>query len=163
MAASVSVLFTIRDAKGETSQLEVHLPSTLSLAQWTGFASQCAVLIDAVIGGAITRVGIVIAVTLPGGIKSAALTNSDVEEGAKFQFATAGGFRTGFRIPTFLETLIASNSRAVDLEDADVAALVNAIEEGLTVSSVVIQPSDGRDDDVVALTSAKEQFLSSRA
>lgn len=163
MALSFSMLVSIQDAKGNQSTTELHLPSTITLAQAAGFATQLAPLIDAVITGAVTRIGLAASFTLPGGIRAAALTNADVEEGARFQFRTENGFRTGFRIPTFNETLIASNSRAVDLEDTDVAALVNAIEDGLTVSSVLIEPTDMRDDDVVALVGALESFQNSRA
>lgn len=163
MAAILAVLYSVRDSKDQVSTFEINIPTSVTLAQATGFAQGIATLVNAVTTGVLTRVGIVVGVTLPGGIRVAALTNSDVEEGAKFQFNTLGGYKTGFRLPTFLETLIASNSRAVDLEDSDVAALVNAIEDGLTITGTLIQPTDGRSDDITALVSAKEQFLTSRA
>lgn len=160
---AVSVLYSYTDAKGQSSTQEIHLDDALSMAQMTGYAQALATLLNAVTTGVITRVGIVVSVTLPGGLRVAALTNSDVEEGAKFQFNTASNFRTGFRIPTFNEDLIASNSRAVDLEDADVAAMVAGIVSGLTIGGTVVSPTDARESDITALISAKEQFLSSRA
>lgn len=163
MAAVLSILYSVRDSKDQVSTFEINIPTSATLAQATGFAQAMATLVNAVTTGVLTRVGIVVGVTLPGGIRVAPLTNSDVEEGAKFQFNTAGGYRTGFRLPTFLETLIASNSRAVDLEDADVAALVDAMESGIVITGTTISPTDGRSDDVTALVSAKEQFLTSRA
>lgn len=160
---ALSILYSFLDSKGQTSTCEINIPTATTLASATAFAQSVATLLNNVVTGVITRVGIVLSVSLPGGIRTAALANSDVEEGAKFQFNTASGFRTGFRIPTFDETKIASNSRAVDLEDADVAALVNAIVSGLTSAGNLVQPTDKRESDVTALTAAKEQFLSSRA
>ena len=160
---SVGIIYSVLDAKGQSSTTEVNLSDALSLVQITGYAQALATLINAVTTGVVTRIGVVVAVDLPVGLRVAALTNSDVEEGAKFQFNTASNFRTGFRLPTFDETKIASNSRAVDLEDADVAALVNGIVNGLTIGGTVVSPTDKRESDITALTAAKEQFLSSRA
>lgn len=160
---AVGIIYTILDAKGQASTSEINLDDALSLAQIVGYAQAVATLINGVTTGVLTRVGVVVSVTLPAGLRVAALSNSDVEEGAKFIFNTASGFRTGFRLPTFDETKIASNSRAVDLEDADVAALVNGIVSGLTIGGTVVSATDKRESDITALTSAKEQFLSSRA
>lgn len=160
---AASIIYSYRDAKGNISTQEVNLSAALSTAQLTGYAQALATLLNAVTTGVITRVGVVISVALPGGLRVAPLVNSDVEEGAKFQFNTVSNFRTGFRIPTFSEALIATNSRAVDLENADVAALVNGIVNGLTIGGTVVSPTDKRDSDITALVGANEQFLSSRA
>lgn len=156
-----SILFSIQDAKSQVSTTEIRVPTGTAFADVAPFAQAMAVLINAVITGAITRIGVVFSVALPGGIRGGALTNSDVEEGAKFQFRTELGNYTSFRLPTFDESLISSNSRAVDLEDTDVAALITAMEDGIDVTPVV-EPCDGREEDVVALSFAREQFQSSR-
>lgn len=161
--AVIQILVTMEDAKGLDSVHAVNLSEGLLLTQYEGWAQAYALLVDAVTGGRVKRIGMGISFDLPGGLKATAVAGSDVEEGAKFQFATTTGFPTGFRIATFLESLISSNSRAVDLEDADVAALVDAIETGITVTATLIPPVDSRGDDVAALTSAKEQFQRSRA
>lgn len=155
---ALAILYSIQDAKGQTSTMEINIPTATTLANATTFAQAMAGLLNAVTTGAITRIGVVLSVALPGGIRTGALTNSDVEEGARFQFRTALGNLTATRVPTFLETLIASNSRAVDLEDTDVAAFVTAMEDGIGG----VTPTDKRGEDVAALTSAREQFQSSR-
>lgn len=155
---ALSIIYSIVDAKNETSTMEIAVPTGTTLAAATTFAQAMAGLINAVTTGAIRRIGVVLSVALPGGLRGGALTGSDVEEGAKFQFLTALGNYTSFRVPTFNEDLIQSNSRAVDLEDADVAALVTAMEDGIGGTN----PCDKRGEDVTALSFAREQFLSSR-
>jgi hypothetical protein len=155
---ALSILYSIVDAKDVVSTMEINIPTATTLANATTFAQAMAGLINAVTTGVIRRIGVVLSVALPGGLRTGALTNSDVEEGARFQFSTSGGNFTSFRIPTFNELMITSNSRAVDLEDTDVAALVTAMEDGIGG----ITPTDKRNEDVVALTSAREQFQSSR-
>jgi hypothetical protein len=89
-----------------------------------------------------------------------------VEEGARFQFATVGGFATGHRVATFTEAKIVPGSRDVDLVDGDVAAWVNALVSGIDTApaggSGVVGASDARNDDIVSLKFAREQFQSSR-
>lgn len=157
-----AVLYTIRDGKNASSTMELNLPSAVSLAGAIEFAQDFAGLIDAVITGAISRIGLAFIVDLPGGLTAVPAATSDVEEGAKFQFATDGGFYTGFRVPTFDETFISAGSRDVNTAAGAVASLIAATTAGLTTAAGVVEPSDKREDDIAALTFAREQFLSSR-
>lgn len=158
-----SVLYSIVDSKDATSTTEIAVPDSFSLVQITGFATSMAALIDAAIKGKITRVGVVIAVTLPGGLKTEPDADSDVEEGARFQFNSVGGFLTGFRLPTFDEAYIPSNTKAVDITDPVVAPIITAMTTGITVGGTPVTPSDKREADIVSLKSAVEQFQSSRS
>ena len=164
MALGYGLIFSIVDEKGATSTTEIRLPVTTAWADVLGMAAALPPLIDALISGAITRVGIVFDFTLTGGVKLAALAGSDVEEGARFQFRTENNFFTHLRIPTFLESLIVAGTREVDLTDSDVAAFVTAMEDGIDLAGAapIVEPSDSRGEDIVALVSAQEQFLSSR-
>jgi hypothetical protein len=161
-----TILYTITDGKGDRSTTEVNVPSSITFTNVITFAGQMASLIDDLIGGAITRIGVALLVDLPAGLKASPSALSDVEEGARFQFRTDGGFFTSLRIPTFLEGLINAGSKDVDLTDTAVAAFVNAMEDGIDVDAgaptVLVAPSDKREEDVTVLESAKEQFLSSR-
>lgn len=166
MATSISLIYSVKDAKNESSTFEVHIPSATSLANATIFAQQMALLIAPLLKGFISRIGIVFSVALPGGIATTADADSDVEEGARLQARTAGGFNTGFRLATFDEAFIAPGGTAVDTEDEDVAALVAAMISGIALGGVggtgTVSPSDGRDDDITSVTSFKEDFQSSR-
>jgi hypothetical protein len=163
---SWTILYSITDEKTKVSTTEVKLPGATTFADAEIFAGQMASLIDTLIEGAITRIGIVYQVDLPAGIKASANANSDVEEGARFQFRTANGFFSGCRLATFGESRIVAGSKEVDTVDTDVAAFVTAMVTGIDLSGVggsgVIQPSDARDEDLTALEFAREQFLSSR-
>lgn len=162
MAVGWGIIYSFRDAKGETSTTELRLPAATTQVRVVDFAGQMATLINSLTTGVITRVGVVLDVSLPGGLRTTPDLDSDVEEGGRFQFGTSGGFYTSMRIPTFDETLVSAGSDAIDTEDSDVAAFVNAMVAGLTTSGAVTQPSDTRGEDVVSLVSAKEQFLGSR-
>lgn len=161
-----TILYSIQDEKGKVSTTEVKLPGATAYADVQIFAAQMAPLIDALVTGGITRIGITENVALPAGLTTAPAANSDVEEGGKFQFRTDGGYFTGLRLPTFDESLVNTGSRDINLEDTDVAAFVNAMKTGIDLSgaggSGTIQPSDYRDDDIVSLEFAREQFQSSR-
>ena len=161
-----SAIYTIRDAKGETSVMEVKVPDNLTVVNLGIFAQQMANLVDNVITGAITRIGVALSFPLPGTLKAAPLANSDVEEGARFGFRTTNGYPTGFRVPTFDEALIASGSKEVNTVDADVAALITAVVAGINLVPVggtgTVGATDDRGEDIIALNFAKEQFLSSR-
>lgn len=162
MASVFTVIFSIKDAKGKDSSAEINVPNSATLANVILFASSMATLIDPLLKGQITRVAI--ALNVPSaltGLKVAAIAGSDVEEGAKFQFVTDGGNYTSVRLATFDEDKIASDSRLVDTADADVAAFVYAMLNGVAI--IAADPTDKRGEDIVALDSALESFQSSRA
>lgn len=164
-----SVVMSFQDAKGEQSTTMVNVPTGITLANLTIFAQEMVKLVDAMINGIVTRVGIAITIPLPSGINVAANSVSDVEEGGFFNFRTAGGYRTSLRVPTFLESLISAGSADVDTSDPDVAAFVSAMITGIDLTAATpvagsgtVTPTDSRGDDIVALTDAKEQFTNSR-
>lgn len=162
-----SIIFSFRDEKNERSTTEVNLPSGTAFADVTLFATEMTQLIEPLITGTIERVGIAFTVDISGlGLGTTAAAGSDVEEGARFQFGTAGGFNTSMRVPTIDESIILPGTREVSQVDADVAAFLTAMETGIDLVGVggsgTIQPSDKRDDDIVSTTQAREQFLNSR-
>lgn len=161
-----AILYSIEDEKGKRSTTEIKLPGATAYDDVRIFAAQMAPLIDALITGAIVRIGISDTLDLPGGLAAAPAANSDVEEGGRFQWRTNGGYYTGLRLPTFDEAMINAGSRDVNLADTDVAAFLAAMKDGIDLvsegGSGVIQPSDYRDDDITALEFAREQFQSSR-
>lgn len=161
-----SVLYSIKDGKGKVATTELNLPSTVTLTNWTVFAGQMALLINDIITGAITRIGLVASVTLPVGLRATPGANSDVEEGARFQYKTTNGFFTAMRLPTFDEQFVLPGTATVDIADTDVAAYVTAMTGGIDLTGVggtgTVAPVDSRNEDIVTLDSAKEQFLSSR-
>lgn len=154
--------YTIQDGKGEASSTEINFPGTLLAATAAQAAVNFGELIEEMIDGSITRVSLVLGVETDSFNPSPA-TDSDVEEGGRFQFRTAGGFYTALRIPTLKESLISTGSQAVDTSTPEVAAFVEAMTDGIELApGTFVLPCDKRGDDVTALSSAREQFVSSR-
>lgn len=167
--AALGIVLSFQDAKGEPSTTMINVPTGLTLANAIIFGQEMAKLVDAMINGIITRVGLAVTIPLPAGINIAPNSISDVEEGGYFQFRTAGGYHTSCRIPTFLESLVTLGSSDIDTSDPDVAAFVAAMITGIdltgatpTPGSGTVLPTDSRGDDIVALVDAKEQFVKSR-
>lgn len=155
-----AILYSVVDEKGAQSTFEVNLPTATAFADVVTFAGSMAQLVNPLITGAITRIGVAFTVPIPGtGVRAAPLADSDVEEGARFQYRTAGGFLTALRLPTFNEAFVQAQSRNVDLLDVAVAPFNTAMIAGIAGE----QPSDKREEDIVALDFAREQFQSSRS
>lgn len=167
--AAICAGITIEDAKGAIGGFKVCMPIGTPNEAAVQFAQELATRADVVTGGVIRSISMSQDVALPSGLKAAAQTNSDVEEGALFLYNVAGGYRTRTRIPTFLESLVASNSRQVNVGNTDVAALINLMTNGglyavsaQSAGNVAVLPSDGRGADIIGLLSALEQFVRSR-
>lgn len=162
------VIYTIVDEDGKESTTEVKIPSTSLFTNAVIFAAEMAQLIDPLIRGIIRRIGVAFLVDMSGitGLKTTALAGADVEEGARFQFLTVGGFPTSLRLPTFDEAFIIPATDQVDLADTDVAAFTTAMVSGINLvpagGTGTTQPNDARDEDIVSLTSALESFQSTR-
>lgn len=161
-----TLIFTIEDEKNKSATMEVKLDDSHPIAQVITIAQGLATLINDLTRGVIRAVSASFNVTLPtSGIRTSALSGSDVEEGARAQFITDGGYRSGFRVPTFDEQFLNVDGSA-DLADADVNALVQAmlgnydIDLGVGFLNAVV--TDSRGDDYNALAFFREQFLSSR-
>lgn len=162
-----TVTIAIKDAKGKSATTEFNFPSTFTFADIALFAAQAAGRINNIIRGKITGVTVSQAITDFTGItlRADAEPEADVEEGAKFQFKTEGGFYTSMRLPTFDEDLIIDGTRNVDLTNAAVDTFVDSMVTGAPVVALggVLEPSDKRDEDIVSLEFAKEEFQSSRS
>jgi hypothetical protein len=156
------VVYSILDAKGKTSTMKVNFGPSPNLGMVTAWASAAGPLIANLIKGQIIDIGIGIGVTLPGGLPTSPDPDSDVEEGARFNWHTAIGALTNFRIPTFDEAHIATGTAQVDTTDADVSAFVDKVINGHTVLLENVQPTDERGSDINALKTAREAFQSSR-
>lgn len=160
------IVYNVQDEKASNSLMSTRLPSAVSFNDAIIFASEFAPMIQALITGAITRIGVAFTVDLPAGLRSAPLAGSDVEEGGRFQFNTAGGNITSVRVPTLDESKVTAGSSEIDVLDSAVATFVTVFEDGMDLSGVggsgVISPSDSRDEDITALKWAREAFQRSR-
>lgn len=155
-----TVVITVKDAKGAKSTIQVSFPGATLLGAIITFMQNFLPLLDVIIGGQILSYSANFNVSDLGtyGLKGAPAANTDVEEGALFVWTSENGFLSRNRYPTFLETKILAGTRQVNVADTDVAAVINDMVAGVGGTA----PSDGRGDDITALSSAKEMFQKSR-
>lgn len=162
-APHVILVYTYLDAKGKSSVSKINFPINVDISELQGFATSTAQLIDPLIKGQITSIGIGLEVGLPGsGLKTSPNADSDVEEGARFNWLAASGANTEFRIPTFDEAKMVTGTPNVDLADTDVDAFVQRMLAGHTTGLVNASPSDDRGSDITDIISARESFTSTR-
>lgn len=156
-----TIVYTFEDFKGAESTTEINVPETVAYDDVQSFATDMGNIIKSLILGEMTGATITVPANI--GIRVAALAEADVEEGARFQFETTGGFNTSMRIPTFNEDKIIAGTREVDQADLDVAAYVAGMLSGITViSGNLVEPSDKRGETLQRVSQAREQFLASR-
>lgn len=157
------ITWSIQDAKGKVSVTKMNFPDTATVADLSTFAVSMATALNDVIQGKIVSAGIGFEVDLSGAtIRSAPLSTSDIEEGARFIWRSAIGAITQFRLPTFDEAKMLSGTQQVDLADTDVDAIHDAVVTGFGVGAGYVHPSDDHGEDIVSLESARESFTSSR-
>lgn len=164
MALSPVIIFTFRDRKGKTATTEVKIPTGLDLQNMIEFAQDLASLIDPITNGVIIGVSIGISVdTSSLALTSAAGSTADVEEKGSFQFATALPSYTTVNIPCISDTDVVDFSDEIDTSDTDIAAFITAMVSGITTTtgSVLVAPTDSREEDVTALVYARERFRGS--
>lgn len=158
----VSAFISVKDAPGSESVMRLHVPNNTDIGNFKIFAQNVAGFIDAIIKGKITNISIGVGVDLPAGIKSAADATADVEDGARFIFNAANGGTFKMRLPTFDEAKMVTGSDLVNTTDTNVAAFLNEMIVGETISLQAQHPSADDQSDLVSLKSAKSAFTSER-
>lgn len=158
----VELFYEVDDAKGQGARITQKFPVAADLAVVADYARGMGQFIDAVIKGLIVGYGITLRLDLAdiAGIKTAAAADSDVEEGARFSWATSVGGNTDFRLPTFDEAFLVPATKLVDTSDAAIIALMDRVIAGRTLGVINVQPSDMYGNDITALASAVESFQS---
>lgn len=160
MALSVSVGINFIDSKGKTSTTKIRVPIGFSVAQYTEFAIAAAQICTNVSLAKVTAVSFSIGVDLSGAtIRSAALGAADIAQKMLIVArSTISGLFARFNIPTANEAKVISGSDAFDTADADVAALITALEDGILVGAVTVTPRDLRENTLDTVTQVRETF-----
>lgn len=155
-----TVTLTIKDAKGQTARCEANLPTGTGQVTAVNFAEEFAIAVNSFIGGAVVAIAITDNIALPEEIaENVPDVASDVEEGGLFIFRTENDFTTKIRLPSMAERVILAGTKQIDLTDTDVDAFVDLMIDGVTdIVNGDALPSDTRDDDIVSVASAKENF-----
>lgn len=160
--------FTIKDGKGKSGSTQMHLdyPALITEERESPFefCSDMALLIDALIGGAIVNISFTGDVPLPVGLKAVPNADSDVEERGVFKWECGQPEFTVLQsIPTFLEALVIPTTDRIDQTDSDVVAfaamMINPID---LPADWLVHPTDNRGTDITRLAGAYERFRRSR-
>lgn len=157
--AAPRLVYVFEDAKGAKAQVVAYMAAVSTAVQMQQNSNSLVPLLEGMTSGVIRGASAVFPLTLPGTVRTDPLPGSDVEEGGRFIFGTAGGYSTAMRIPTFLESLVAADSRQIQV---GVTAVADFITYMLTGNGTDPDPTDYRGEDIVNLLSALEAFQRSR-
>jgi hypothetical protein len=156
---ALEAYFVVEDAKGDKSTIAIPFSSIGDWTEIPELVQDLADLIDPLINGGIVTAGMRLEIDVSSVTDGIADALADVQERARFVFRGENGFLKSLHLPTFLETKMVPNSADVNTADADVAAFVTALEDGITLSTLAVhQPSDNRGDDLETLVSATESW-----
>lgn len=157
---AVSLNFTIIDGKGKTSTTRIRVPTGFTPAQYVEAAEGFAQLMLNMSEGAITDISVSLPVDLSlATLRAVPLAIADIAKKALFTVASSVvGLYARFNIPTFDEQFTVPASDDLDMVDANVAAYVGVIENGINVSGTFIQPCDLRENDLADVREAREIF-----
>ena len=157
---AINVVLTIADETGRTRPITVPLPTSVSPIDALLFAEALIPLIEPLVTGTLKDAQVKVDVPFIGWAHVGTL--SDVQEKGLFVFRTLGRFLKKLRLPTFLESKFLPQSRKVNLADADVAAFVTAMTNGIDLTGVggsgVISPADRRGADLTGIDLASESW-----
>jgi len=150
--------FSIRDADGDVSSLPVYIDDTgLVHADVAGYADDMAVLVDAIIDGVIDSIAITYQHTLPGGLATTPVANSEVQKGGLIKLSATGtNYSHSIRVPAMTPSLFVSD--AIDLADTDVLAFTNALISGLTPVTTLVKPCNKYEMDLLAVLGGVKSF-----
>lgn len=162
--AVIKLVFEVEDATGDKSSTSVNLVSTSTVALITGFAVGFATALNNLIAGVIRSAAAVVGVDISALTGNLVGANSDVEHIGKFEFLSEDGFRMKVNVPALSEvTLGATTSDSLNQAQADIAAFIAAMEDGINVTGALIVPCDVGESDITNVVFAREAFRNSGA
>ncbi len=152
MADSNLVSLHLVDDAGNRKTIEVFFPTSFTLAQLQGWATQFATDVDGAIGAVIEKMTVTLGLTIPGGVKSTPDAGSNAHVGGLATFDAAGTtYSFGMYFPTW--ALFTGND--MDVTSGSAPDVITDLVTGVTVSGTPITPSDKFANDLVALLKHK--------
>lgn len=134
MAVTTVLTVSLTDHKGDASSLTVYFPPTATQADIETWVANEMPVLDELTGAKIEGVTVALAISLPGGLKAAAIADDDNQEGANLSFdADNTVYAHGQRIPAIRATLVSptgidiSATEFTDWEDAMVTGNGTAV------------------------------------
>ena len=162
---AVFVYLNIQDGDGEASTVEFAFPDATPVGVLAAAVPAIAALVNPLTLGGLRSAGFRVEVDVSGSWGPVSALLADVQEKAMFVFRGVNNFIKRLGIPAFDESLFMNggSSPTVNTADTDVAAFVDFMTDGITVSATLITPTDIRGDDIVSLESASQSWGRNRS
>ncbi len=163
--SAISVVFTFLDDKNKSSVTKLRVPTGLTIPQYIEFVQGAAQIVANLTRSKVTNVSFCAKVDLSSAtIRGTALAFSDIAEKALLIIrSSVAGLFSKMKIPTIDEDVLIPNTNTIDPANAEAAALITALEDGINVVGIgqVVQPIDLRGNDLAEVVTAKELFRKS--
>lgn len=156
MANDNLLTVNITDDAGKPKTVNVFFTASTTLAQIQGWATEGIASLDAMIDGVIESAEVTLAITLPGGLKTTPVANSTVRRGALLSFDNPTRYKWDQYIPTFTPSSMPNG--VVDQTAAGIVDWLGEMVNGVTVSAVLIQPTNASGEDLTDIHKATETF-----
>lgn len=150
--ADIRVTFIVQDADGDRRSVPYYFDGALTEANIQAFVTAHAPHLDAVVDGKVMEAFYQKPLTLPGGLKTPANANSEVQKGAVFAFDNLSRYKFSLFVPSWLPTLFTLDS-----------PIVNAGAGQTYIADIVTgaggqSPMNGLGFDLTALSSSRKAF-----
>jgi hypothetical protein len=146
------------DGADYRSQMRFHISPDSTRSDAQDLSDDIATKLEAVIDGRVVEAYTVQPLTVPDFSGQAIWDQSDIENGAQFNFAAEDGSLFHTIVPTIDSDFILPNSKLIDLENEQVLDLIAAIL--LVHTTCAACAADGSNLDHI--TTAKQHFVSTR-
>lgn len=161
---SVEIVYEIEDRSGTKGTTSIRVAGTPTVAQLNGFGAGYATALNNIISGVIRAAFAFFRVDISGLTGNSAISISDVEHCAKFEFLTDAGNRVKVNIPAMDSDIVGgTDSDSLDLAAPEVLAFTQAMTLGISVTGATIQPCDIGGDNIVDTVFGREAFRNSGA
>lgn len=165
MGLATSINVTFEDDKGKSSVTKIKVPSTFAIADYLEFGEDIGQLLANITNSRITGISVGFGMDLSAIASLKSVASGVCSVGVKMfgLFNTAASTLAKWILPGPLETQVVAGSDDFDQSDAEVAAVITAMEDGIIVTGGTMQFTDGRGNDVTSVSQLKETFRRRKA
>lgn len=121
----------LQDSESDTRRATVpfYVTPSLTIAEYQAFVATAAARLDAVSGAKIVAADMVLALTVPGGLKATPAAGSLNERGGLIGMDTVGQWPSSVRIPAILPTIMSGDS--FSLTEPAIADFIDLLSAGV--------------------------------
>lgn len=146
----------LTDEAANVATFQRYIPDGEVLSDIQEFQQAYAVLVDDSIGGIISKASLRVPVDISGVTQAAPTATGDVQDVGAFVFTTATNRKVAINIPGFPQLKVAEASNDIDQADADVAAFIAAIKNGIAVTAGTMTFCNKGEVDITEIVTAQE-------